>query len=282
MWSNFHTHSRYCDGQRSLHDYTEQALNLNMHSLGFSSHAPLPFSCTWCMTDHHVTEYIHEINLLKASNQEIEIYAGMEIDYIPGVISPKDFKMMLDYTIGSVHFVNSLEDGSPWEIDGSHSSFIKGFENIFRNNIQDVISHYQELTREMIEIARPDIVGHLDKIKIQNINSKLFDESDAWYREEFRKTLEVIEQAGTIVEVNTRGLYQNKSITPYPSPWILNEIHERNIPITLSSDAHRPDDLINCFEHTAELLYTIGFRKLSVLKEGKWTPTNFTPNGLTF
>lgn len=280
MWSNLHTHSRYCDGERSLHDYIEKALSLNMVSLGFSSHAPLPFGCKWCMNANHVTEYIHEINLLKASNQEIKIYSGMEIDYIPGVISPKDFKMMLDYTIGSIHFVNAHEDGSAWEIDGSHQTFMHGFENIYRNNIQEVISHYQELTREMIELARPDIVGHLDKIKIQNINNKLFDESDAWYREEYLKTLDVIEQAGTIVEVNTRGLYQNKSITPYPSPWLLDEIHKRNIPVTLSSDAHRPEELINCFEQTAGLLFEIGFRKLTILREGKWAPTDFTPHGL--
>src|SRR5437762_14159596 len=99
----------------------------------------------------------------------------------------------------------------------------------------------------MCEKSSPTIIGHLDKIKIQNRENKFFDESDVWYRGEVLKTLDAIRKCEAIVEVNTRGVYQGKSETTYPSPWILSECLKRNIPITISSDAHHPDDLVNYF-----------------------------------
>jgi len=70
-----------------------------VHWLGFSSHAPIPFDCAWTMKKQALEPYIFEINELKKSNPQIEIYAGLEVDYIPGVTSPGHFQGQLDYTI---------------------------------------------------------------------------------------------------------------------------------------------------------------------------------------
>lgn len=45
------------------------------------------------------------------------------------------------------------------------------------------------------------------------------------------------------------------------------------IPITISSDAHHPEDLINQFPETAKLLTEIGFKKIGILLDGKWQDT---------
>ena len=158
--------------------------------------------------------------------------------------------------------------------------YLQGLDVIFKNNIRSVIARYFELTREMIATACPTIVGHLDKIKIQNIGEKFFKESDAWYQKEVIRTLDLIRDAGAIVEVNTRGLYQKKSLTPYPSPWVLDLLLQYNIPVTLSSDAHHPDDLVNCFSEAASLLKKRGFKQLSTLIEGKWQSVDFNENGI--
>ncbi|MBL7858593.1 MAG: histidinol-phosphatase [Cyclobacteriaceae bacterium] len=280
MWANYHTHSSFCDGKGEPANHVQRAQENKMVSLGFSSHAPLPFACNWCMKNENLHRYLQLIENLRHNTCNITLHKGLEIDYIPDVISPLDYKDQLDYTIGSIHFVDSFPDGKRWEIDGPHASFLDGFETIFNNSIEDTIARYFELTREMIVKACPDIVGHLDKIKIQNIDGKLFSEEDAWYRDEVYQTLEAIRQSGAIIEVNTRGLYHKKISTTYPSPWILERIHQKNIPITISSDAHHPDDLINQFEQTAEQLMAIGFTKISILKEGKWQPVDFTTHGI--
>jgi histidinol-phosphatase (PHP family) len=126
MWANFHTHCEYCDGKGPLQDYVEAARLLGMLSLGFSSHAPVPFNTKWCMKAERLNEYISDIDKIKRQDAGIDIYTGLEVDYIPNVVSPEVFKKKLDYTIGSVHFVDMLPDGSHWEIDGLHSFFLEG------------------------------------------------------------------------------------------------------------------------------------------------------------
>jgi histidinol-phosphatase (PHP family) len=279
MWSNFHSHCNYCDGKGELHEYLAAAKNNRLFTVGFSSHAPVPFDCKWCMNGEDLPAYLEEIHGLRNSNPDIEIYKSLEIDFIPGVVSPADFKNVLDYTIGSIHFIDRLPDGRPWEIDNTPAVFREGLEKIFNNNFQDVIHRYFELTREMIHNASPDIIGHVDKIKMQNVNGKFFNETDAWYKEEIVKTITLIAEADLIVEVNTRGIYQKKTSTTYPSPWILEMIKEKNIRVTISSDAHHPADIINQFPETALLLQQIGFKNMAALTEGKWKQIPFNDNG---
>jgi histidinol-phosphatase (PHP family) len=270
MWSNFHTHSDYCDGKGSIESYLDAARRMNVQSIGFSSHAPLPFPSVWCMKATDLPLYLKQIESLKPRFPELEIYSGLEIDYIPERISPADFSSRLDYTIGSIHFVDS-DKGVPWEIDNTLEVFRKGLTNIFQHDIRNAIARYFQLTREMIARTPPDIVGHLDKIKIHNSQEVFFEESEAWYRSEIDRTIEAIRYSQCLVEVNTRGLYKKKSPTTYPSPWILERILDAGIPITMNSDAHHPEDLVRKFEPTLLLLKDIGFRKLSILKNGIWT-----------
>jgi histidinol-phosphatase (PHP family) len=279
MWSNFHTHSKYCDGKGELRDIVAQ-VSKDVVSLGFSSHAPVPFDCAWCMKKEKLEAYLLDITALKKIRSGPEIYGSLEVDFIPGVISPSDFEDRLDYTIGSIHFIDQFPDGRQWEIDGLHAKFLEGLEKIFRNNAREAFIRYFELTREMIITSTPTIAGHIDKMKIQNPGNKFFEESESWYRDEVIKTLDVIADAGTILEVNTRGLYQKKSATPYPSPWILELALQKNIPVTLSSDAHHPDDIVNQFEACSMLLLSLGFKELTVLIDGAWQPLPFNTHGI--
>jgi histidinol-phosphatase (PHP family) len=281
MWSNFHTHSTFCDGKSSFDEHLAKAKELGVMSLGFSSHAPIPFECKWCMSNERLREYVESIETLKKQS-EIQVYKGLEVDYIPNFVSPREFSSQLDYTIGSVHFVDAFTGGTHWEIDGLHTVFLEGLEKIFLNDYQAAFTRYFELTREMVATSPPTVVGHLDKMKIQNPGNKFFREDEPWYRSEIKKTLQTIKSSGCIVEVNTRGIYQRKTLDVYPSPWILELIHEANIPITLSSDAHHADDLINQFEATARILQRIGFKKLHILFDGEWKAFNFNEKGIIF
>jgi histidinol-phosphatase (PHP family) len=280
MWSNLHTHSNYCDGKSSLNDHIGKAEALNLKSLGFSSHAPVPFDCKWCMKPEDLDHYLNTIGSLKKSTPSIELYTGLEVDYIPNVISPGNFSHQLDYTIGSIHFVDAFADGRPWEIDGPHFDFLDGLKKIFSNNYKDAFARYFELIREMIHASCPTIIGHLDKMKIQNPENKFFDESEAWYQNQVKKTIHLIKDSGALVEINTRGIYQKKSPTTYPSPWILEILNRHDIPVTLSSDAHHCDDLVNQFSTTALLMKKIGFKKIHNLCEGKWKAFTFNENGI--
>ncbi|MBS1490717.1 MAG: histidinol-phosphatase [Bacteroidetes bacterium] len=279
MWFNFHTHSTYCDGKSSLQQIADEAKRLNFISLGFSSHAPLPFACAWCMKKENLDTYLREVNTFKKI-VPFEIYTGLEVDFIPQVMSPADFQSKLNYTIGSVHFVEKFLDGRRWEIDGPHTLFLEGLAKIFKNKFKEACIRYFELTREMMQHAPPDVVGHLDKIKMQNAGHKFFNESDPWYVQQIKLTLAEIKKAGAIIEINTRGVYQKKTDTPYPSPWVMELIRQNHIPITVNSDAHHANDLINQFPETLALLKEIGFKELFILTNKKWKPFAFDATGI--
>lgn len=283
-WTNYHSHCYYCDGKYEPEKYVQSALNTKMLAYGFSSHAPLPFKNSWAMQEKDVSSYMAEINGLKQTYAgEIELYCGMEVDYIPGLVGPQSAfitGLNLDYTVGSVHFVDAFTDGTPCEIDGSHQVFMDGLQAIFNDDIEQMISRYFTLTRQMISESCPDVVGHMDKIKIQSEEGKLFSEDAIWYRQEVRETLDLIASTKAIIEVNTRGIYKKKTDEPYPSPWILEEICQRNIPITLCSDAHHPDEIVTYFNEAAQLLQQIGFSTITVLIDGYWQKKALSATGL--
>lgn len=280
MWTNYHTHTTFCDGKKSIAETIAAAIANKLHAVGFSSHAPLPFARPWCMKQDELGKYLSEIADARSRFDELQVFAGLEVDYIPRKLSATRFSNELDYTIGSVHFVDQFADGEYWEIDSTHLQFLKGFDQIFNSDIKSAVSRYYELTREMVRVAPPTIVGHLDKIKIQSQGVTMFDESAAWYRAAVLETLRVIRQSDAIVEVNTRGVYQKKTNHPYPSPWILTELNTMGIPVTLSSDAHHPDDLINGFTEAARLLLQAGFKKIRILSDGKWRDVGFDEHGI--
>jgi histidinol-phosphatase (PHP family) len=283
-WTNYHSHCLYCDGTSELESYLHEAVSQKVKSYGFSSHAPLPFPTLWAMRYGKVAQYLEEATHLKTKFRDlIQVYVGMEVDYIPDMTGPKsDFiqSLRLDYVIGSVHFVYGFPDGTRWEIDNTSKIFKEGLKHIYKNNIRKAIKDYYHLLREMIEVQTPDVVGHLDKIKIHNANNDFFDESEKWYQKNVIKTLESMAKTGCVLEVNTRGEYKKKVNTTYPSRWILELALEMQIPITISSDAHHPKEITGNFQNTAELLRKIGFRQLKILWNGTWQFCDFTEKGM--
>ena len=113
----------------------------------------------------------------------------------------------------------------------------------------------------MIITQKPTIVGHFDKVKMNN-KGRFFSETEEWYENLVKETLTCIKKAGSIVEVNTRGIYKKRSDSLYPGIFALKEIHKMNIPVTISSDAHKPEELTSYFPETINILKDIGFNEV--------------------
>lgn len=273
--STYHSHNHYCDGKYEPEKYINKAIDLGLSSFGFSSHVPLPFKNEWSMKEADLTQYLKEIRHFKEKYKDrIEVYSGLEVDYVPGIVGPSHPKIKqlgLDYSIGSVHYVDQLENGTHWEIDGTRTDFLKGFKEIFHGDGKNVIRRYLALIREMVESQETQIVGHLDKIKIHNKpDSPLFLDEDKWYRDEVEETLNIIKERGAIVEVNTRGMYKKLTNEPYPGKMILKKIRQHNIPIMLNSDSHHPREIIGSYTEAIELLKELGFQELMALRNNEW------------
>ncbi len=280
MWANFHCHTRYCDGKHTVEEITDEAFRLGLQAIGFSSHAPFMPKLPWCMSKDHFHTYLEDIRTAGKLHEGLEVYAGLEVDYIPEVIGPTDFRNLLDFTIGSVHLIGGTP-GIAMEIDGPHERFKTELTRIYQGNFQEAARVYFDSTRRMINNSRPDIVGHMDKIKIQNLQGQYFSENDLWWRDEIEQTLKEISRQDCILEVNTRGIYQKKYPTTYPSPWVLEHAHKLGIRVTISSDAHVKTDLVREFTTAAHILLQAGYREIHILSAGKWISQRFNEQGLT-
>jgi len=262
---NLHTHSTFCDGKAKPEEYVIRAIELGFHTLGFSSHAPVPFENNFSLKVEQFDEYTNTIRELKERFKEkINIFLALEIDYIPGIT--KNFEEFvregnLDYTIGGVHLIRNKEKQGLWFTDGpKQETYDIGLNKIFNRNVRKAVEAFYYQTQEMVVTQKPDIIAHLDKIKMHNKN-RYFSEEENWYKDLVWKTLKIISGSDCIVEVNTRGLYKKRSDTTFPGPAILEQIHHLGIPITLSSDAHKPEDLNGYYNETLYLLRDIGFER---------------------
>ena len=278
LLTNYHTHTLFCDGKDEPEAYIDEALSQNLKAIGFSAHAPMPFHCQWTLPPEKYANYLEKIQTLKKKHaDQIEIYCGLELDYIPSKhtqITNLAQPYKLDYFIGSIHFIDQLNDGTLWCIDGSNEDFRKGWLEIFHGDSHAIIQKYFEYTRQMVREMKPPIIGHLDKIKMQHRPDLLLDEMNPYYQKEVMQTLEEIAASKCVVEVNTRGMYKRNVADLYPSTWVLNEMAKMRIPVTINSDAHRANEITLFYNIAREKLLASGYKTTSHLSKGGWYETD--------
>lgn len=279
MIFNLHTHTRFSDGSSDPEDYIKEAIHQGFDTLGFSDHSPVPFENNFAIREEEVENYIQAILQLKntysfmSAAPGINILLALEIDYIPGVTLPINHyhkKHPFDYFIGSVHLVKKEGSEKLWFIDGPDITiYDNGLKEIFSGDARKAVTAYYRQVQEMIVTQKPDIVGHLDKIKMYNRN-RFFSEEESWYVKLVEETLDIISNAGCVIEVNTRGIYKKRSETFFPGPEVLKKVHERNIPVTITSDAHKPHELSLGFEEARKILMELGFKATWLKTTKSW------------
>jgi len=281
-WTNYHSHSHYCDGEHPIENHILKAIEKDFIAIGISSHMPVYFHSPWALKRNEVNNYIKDIDHLREKYKDrIQVYKSMEVEVIPGLCGPGCKEVMdynLDYVVGSIHFVNTLKDGIPWGIDGSFELFKRGFKEIYDEEIKEVIKDYYLLTMQMVDEECPEVIGHVDKIKMHG--ESFFSEKSDWYIKLVDETLDLIREKQAIVEVNTRGIYKGLTDEPYPSWWILKKVFKLGIPVQLNSDSHHPDELDGAYRITSKRLHEIGFRTFRVLINNSWQDIKFNEKGL--
>lgn len=297
MLANLHTHTCFSDGSDEPLKYVQAALDKGMSSLGFADHSPLPFENNFALRVNLVNKYCQTILSLKnqfspcgesiedlhSTNYNlsgiqypasgINIFLGLEADFIPGLSLSFSYLLEtypLDFIIGSVHLVRNGAPPDLWFIDGPDpATYDQGLNKMFGGDIRKGVTAYYRQVNEMLTTSKMDILGHLDKIKMHN-RGRLFSEEERWYLELVDETLDLIKKSGVIVEVNTRGIYKQRSNTTFPGPAILKKIHHLNIPVILSSDAHSPGELTRQFSETINLLSEMGFCEIMNITTKGW------------
>lgn len=235
--NNYHTHTRYCDGKDSPEELVLRAIELGCTELGFSGHSYVPFD-DCCMTLEGTRAYQREIRELQARYADrIRILLGVEQDYYSPM--PTD---AYDYVIGSVHYV--YRDGEYLPVDLSRDRQIEIVREHYAGDFYAFAEDYYALVGQVYEKTRCRIVGHFDLITKFNEDESLFDTAHPRYRAAALRAQYQLSHEPAIFEINTGAIARGYRTTPYPDPFLLEELRRRKLPLILSSDCHDRKDLL--------------------------------------
>ena len=269
--TNYHSHCSFCDGRAPFEEFVKEAITQGFYSYGVSSHAPLPFPTRWTMEWGQMEAYLDEFNNLRQKYaDEIELYVGLEIDYLNEESNPsvaRFTELPLDYRIGSVHLLYDAA-GEVVDIDCSPAVFKERVDRHFNGDVLRVVRMYFDRLFRMVELGGFDILGHADKMHYNAscYHPGLLDEP--WYEALMKDYFSLVASRGYLVEINTKAYDSLGTFYPNSRYWEL--MKEYQIKILVNSDAHYPERINAGRMEALRLLQAKGFATVAELHQGSW------------
>ncbi len=264
MLQNLHTHTNFCDGIDTPREMVETAIEKGFDSIGFSSHATSESGHVNIDLGDRADAYHKAVTALKDEYRgKIKIFLGTELDrYSEGLAPDFDY----DYKIGSVHM--AYHNGEKFFFDDSYEDSMYAINEIFGGDSDKYIKSYYETVAEMPYHIDFDFVGHFDLLTkyIEEHPDMLNTDSD-FYRKTAFEALHSVREKCEFFEVNTGAIGRGYRKTPYPAPFLLDEMKKLKCKLILTSDCHNRKMLDCAFRETKELLVSHGIKELYYLTE---------------
>lgn len=272
MKQNFtlHTHTLGCDGKNTPAEMVAHATKLGMKAIGISNHFIVHprikdsnfysyavrggynhiYSTSFEEVMARFVPMYEEINRV-AAKSEIPVLRGLEVDFFPDLAWQKGFERAIevlkpDYLIGACHFVEV--DGFPRNVHDMLSA-----EGKERNKM---IKQYWCKIRDAAGYGAFDWMAHLDLPRKVGVGV-----GDEWRLME-RIVIDDLAKNKMPIEVNT-GLRPE----PYPSYRILKAAAKANLPVLISDDAHRADQIGRYFDEAEQLCDSAGVKNRLTLQK---------------
>ena len=170
---------------------------------------------------------------LEAKAQGLPVVLGLEVDYYEGRMDKVQALLdgyPFDVLLGSVHWIGA------WLFDVIESSV--AMEEWDLRGTEDAWQAYARALEELAATNTVDVLAHPDVIKVAGhrpTDAKLLDEVH-------ERIAEAAATANLAAEVSSAG-WRKPCDEPYPAPSLLQKFHDRGVPITTASDAHRLDQV---------------------------------------
>ncbi|HEY8478015.1 MAG TPA: histidinol-phosphatase HisJ family protein [Chloroflexota bacterium] len=249
---DYHMHTPLCGhavGQPE--EYVRRALDIGLREIGFSDHLYLYHlpaerrDPELAMREEELPRYVEWIRAVQERAPHLPIRLGIEADYIPGhearlaeILGQCDF----DYVYGSVHFIGE------WGLDDP-----RYVERYAEWDVDALYERYFELVIAAASTGLFDVMAHLDLVKKFGYRPRR-DLAPL-----YRDLAAALKAADVVVEVSTAGLRKPVGEI-YPSRDLLAACCKAGVPVTLGSDAHRPEEVGYAFDRAVDLLREVGYR----------------------
>lgn len=256
---DYHLHTWRCGHATGrIAEYVQFAGTKGLREIGFADHIPQYFlppqrrDPSLAMAEQELEAYIGEVQAAAAAVNDIAVRLGIEADYSLG--QEEELKAILDrypfdYVLGSVHYLGGWGFDNPAELHGYSE-----------RDIDALYREYFGLIQQMAATGLFDVVAHPDLLKKFGFRPR------ADVHSLYEETVRVIAAAGLVVEVNTAGL-RHPAGEIYPAPVFLKLCYRYGVPVTLGSDAHRPEDVGRDFDRAVAILLQVGYREVAVFQK---------------
>ena len=193
-----------------------------------------------------IERYVDAVSGAAAAGLPVRL--GLELDWVPG--READIRALAgaypwDYLLGSYHWLGDREfdhaANSVWDVLPAEEvwrRYVDGFCQAARSGLYDSMSHP--------DLAK--VFGHRPEPEPLELYGAMADAAA---------------EAGVCVEVSTAG-YRRALGELYPAPRLLAMFRERDVPVTLGSDAHAPAGVGRDFPRALAELRTAGYETVTL------------------
>lgn len=254
LYFDSHMHTPLCNHAfGEPEEYAEHAISQGLAGIVITCHSPMPkrFWPHVRMAEAQFEEYLQLVERCrKRFEGRLEVRLGLESDYFPGF---EDWAEKLHqradfhYILGSVH----------WQGPEYGALFDRNNEKTFR------ASYFDNLATSA-ETGLFDSLAHPDLIKNYQHTTWNFEE---WI-EPVENALDRIAKRGVAMELNTSGLHKNYT-EMNPGIGMLRMMNQRNIPVVIGSDSHKPTRVGENFFNALQTLQDAGYHHVSIFKNRK-------------
>lgn len=264
--------SEFCDhAQSPLREVLEAAVRAGYHTFGVTEHAPRvearflypnEVALGWDVPKI-IADFERYAQTLPALVEEfadrLVVLRGFEIEVVPAasyVQLMQDYRRryQFEYIVGSVHYVDEIS------IDGSMEDFQRAVEAC--GGLEPLAIRYYRTVAQMVEALRPEVIAHLDLIKLRG--HRFGSLETPAIRRAAEEALAVVRETGGILEVNTAG-YRKGLGEPYPASWLVQIAHRMGIGFCFGDDSHCVEQVGFGIEAARKHLLLNGVRSVTVL-----------------
>lgn len=265
-----HTHTLGCDGKNTPAQMIARATELGMTTIGISNHFivhpriqesnfyPHAVRCGYnhiysTSFDEIMARFIPIYDEIgrAASESKIRVLRGLEVDYFPDSVWRRNFERAIsvlkpDYLIGACHFIEI--DGVPYNV---HDMLAADADTQ-----TTMVKRYWNKICDASNSGMFAWMAHLDLPRKVGVGT-----NDNWRIIE-RMIIDTLTKNQTPIEINTALQPE-----PYPSHRILKLVANANLPVLISDDAHRTEQIGRFFDDAEKICEQAGIKnRLSVQK----------------
>ena len=243
VYSDFHMHTKYCDGNFTAEEMVQSAIRKGLKIVGISGHGFTDFDGRYCMSRENTMKYRDEVNALKEKyKNDIRVLCGVEQDYFGGKAIAE-----FDYVIGSCHYL-LWGDNVHTPIDEHIEWLTDAVRDGFGGDFYAAAESYFKCVGDVVEKTDADIIGHFDLIsKFCEVGVDI-DINNPRYKRAYTDAIDRLIPFGKPFEVNTGAISRGYRTAPYPAMPMMRYIASQGGSIIFTSDSHHIDNIAFQFD----------------------------------